>query len=1257
MHLFRKVNGMEYCFNIKTSAPLTEEELLRLKRILAYGVSVESVSEKSFLAGREDVIEIGPRLNFATAFHANVSQICDAALPGKIIRIERSRRIMSKEIPKFDRMTECVYTEPLSDFDSGIIREPVKTIPLMEKGPDALILPGLAMDEWDRNFYYDYFAVQKKRNPTNVEIEDLNNANSEHSRHGFFKGQQIHDGILRSETLLEIVQSTLWANPGNSVIAFKDNSSGIRGYEIKTIVPENPGYPSRFVKKSFNYNIIFTAETHNFPTGVAPFPGAETGTGGRIRDIQATGKGGLVIAGSCGYCVGHLLIPGYELPWENPEDIYPSNLASSLDVEIGASNGASDYGNKFGEPVILGFTRSFDQRLPSGERWGFGKKLMFTGGIGQMDYRHTEKGEAKKGLLIVQIGGPAYRIGVGGGAASSMLQGENEEELDFNAVQRGDAEMEQKMNRVIRACIEMGNNTPIISIHDQGAGGPANVLKELVETAGGRVNLRKIKLGDPTMSVLEIWIAEYQERNGFLIHPNRIKQFQMICDREKVNCEILGEVSGDGRFIVFDEKDNTTPVDLELEKVLGNMPQKTFNDESVPLVVMPLAIPEELLVEKAIELVLKNIAVGSKRFLANKVDRSVTGLVAQQQCCGPLQLTVADVAVVAQSHFGFSGAATSIGEQPIKMILDPAKGARLAVSEALTNIIWAGLSGLDDIKCSVNWMWAPKLSGEGVAIYEADLSMRDFMISLGIAADGGKDSLSMALRDGEETIKSPRELVISAYCTMPDIRKVVTPDIKKPGESFLIFIDLSGGKRRLGGSVFAQTLKQIGNECPDMERPGLLKDTFEIIQKMIKKDLILAGHDISDGGFITALMEMAFAGNCGFNVNLDSSAGLFEAFFAEEPGLLIEIELKDIRRVLEKFKIKSIPAIFLGITTEAKVLHLSYNGGAGFSLNMEKARQWWEETSYQIERLQTNPECADEEKKNNFSRRNPIYKVSFKPVLPVGVEDWERDRYPVAILREEGSNGDREMTSAFYMAGFRPYDINMKDLLDKRVDLGRFRGLVAVGGFSYADYPDSAKGWAAVIRENSKIRDQFELFYNRPDTFSLGVCNGCQLFALLGWVPWQGIGDNSQPRFVRNKSGRFESRWSSVRIVPSPSIMLKDMAGSVLGIWVAHGEGRLYFPNRDICQEIIDKRLASVVYNNDFGFLAEDYPFNPNGSPHGITGICTPDGRHLAMMPHPERAFLKWQWPYLPEELDKEWLASPWLKMFQNAFEWCKANK
>jgi phosphoribosylformylglycinamidine synthase len=1062
------------------------------------------------------------------------------------------------------------------------------------------------------------------------------------------------------ETLMDIVKSTLKANPSNSIIAFKDNSSGIKGYECWTILPEQPGRPAPFKKQRARYHIIFTAETHNFPTGVAPFPGAETGTGGRIRDVHATGKGGLVVAGTAAYCVANLLIPGYDLPWEDKKSVYLSNLASPLTIEIRASDGASDYGNKFGEPVILGFTRSFDQRLQNGERWAWIKPIMFTGGIGQIDARHIEKDEAQKGLLIVQVGGPAYGIGVSGGSASSKLQGENVEELDFNAVQRGDAEMEQKMNRVIRACIEMGDHNPMVSVHDQGAGGPANVLKELVEKAGGKIELRRIKLGDPTLSVLKIWIAEYQERCGFLIQSERVEEFKSICEREKINCEILGEVTGDGRFVVHDERDDSIPVNLNLAKVLGNMPQKTFKDGRIEPLFKPLELPNPLSVEAALFRVLRNLAVGSKRFLTNKVDRSVTGLIARQQCCGPLQLTVGDVAVIAQSHFGSTGAATSIGEQPIKMLVNPKAGARMAVGEALTNIVWAQISRLEDIKCSANWMWAPKLPGEGAALYDAACAMRDLMIQLGIAVDGGKDSLSMATRVGEEIVKSPRELVISAYATMPDITKVVTPDIKKPGHSQLIFIEITKHEARLGGSALAQVYGQVGNESPDVDDPESLKHAFYAIQKLISENLVLAGHDINDGGLITAILEMAFSGNCGLKIQMDGPWSPLERLFAEELGVVIECHQKDVQRVLKILDSFGLHSTLIGETIEEKKIFVAYNSQKVLESSMCVLRQWWEETSYQIERLQMNSQCADEEKNNIFDRKGPNYFIPFKPKPTSAYLLEAKEKPEVAILREEGSNGDREMTSAFYQAGFSPWDITMTDLISGRMTLDRFRGLVAVGGFSYADVPESAKGWAAAIRFNERLRKMFNEFYHRSDTFSLGVCNGCQLFALLGWVPWLGIPDHKQPRFIQNVSGRFESRWVTVKILESPAIMFKGMTDSTLGIWVAHGEGRLHFPDPTLMDEIINKKLVSAVFIDDEGRMdgkiSESYPFNPNGSPFGITGLCTPDGRHLAMMPHPERSFLKWQWPWMPGDLEDGLKESPWIQFFQNAREWCDAH-
>jgi phosphoribosylformylglycinamidine synthase len=1261
--LYKNTDGnKEYCFNIETLRELTREELHCLRQILADGFVPDAVSLTPTLTG-ERVVEIGPRLNFATAWSSNMISICRATGLDVVTRMERSRRYLvpvNEDIETFirdhhDRMTECHYPRPLTTFETGIVPEAVYEVDLKTHGPDGLLdIPGISMDEWDRHLYYDYFVKKQGRNPTIVEIMDLNNANSEHSRHGFFKGKQIIDGEEMEESLFDLVTATLTANPQGSIIAFKDNSSVVRGFDITTLLPTEPGTPSPFAIAEVFYHPLLTAETHNFPTGVAPFPGAETGTGGRIRDVQGTGRGGFVMAGTAGYCVGNLNIPGYALEWESDYPC-PGNLAPALEIEIEASNGASDYGNKFGEPLIQGFTRSFDMRLENGERWGFLKPIMFTAGIGQIDARHTEKAREEKGMLIVQVGGPAYLVGFGGGAASSMLQGENASDLDFDAVQRGDAEMEQKMNRVIRACNEMGDKTLIDVIHDQGAGGPANVLKELVERSGGRVEIRNIRVGDPTMSVLEIYVAEYQERNGFLIRPGNIERFQAICRREKVACEVLGEVTGDLRFVVHDAQNDTTPVDIELDALLGNIPRKTFTDSRRDPGLKPLSLPDDLTVREALHRVLRLVSVGSKRFLTNKVDRAVTGLIARQQCCGPLQLPVSDVAAVAQSHLGLTGTATAIGEQSIKMLVDPAAGARMAVGEALTNLVWAKIADPDQVKCSANWMWAPKLSGEGAAIFDAARAMRDLMIEVGMAVDGGKDSLSMATMVGDETVKSPRELVISAYAAVPDITRIVTPDIKHPG-SFLLFIDLGSGRNRLGGSALAQVYRQLGDDCPNVERPELLRAAFTAIQELIDRDFISAGHDRSDGGLITCLLEMAFSGNCGLEVALQGEATAIAQLFAEELGLVVEVRpgrLHEVRAVLER---AGVAATVIGTSTAEKRIRVECNGQTVLDEEMVVLRSWWEETSYQLERLQINPVCADAEKANIYARKGPVYHLSFNPEPAPAALLARTDKPKVAILRDEGSNSDREMTSAFYLAGFEPWDICMTDLLEGAINLDGFRGLAAVGGFSYADVPESAKGWAAAIRFNQRLQEMFLAFYNRPDTFTLGVCNGCQLFGLLGWVPRLGLEDTRQPRFVHNLSGRFESRWSTVRVRKNPAMMFKGMEGLTFGIHVDHGEGRLYFPDEAIKREILEDGLAPVVFVDDEGRPTEAYPFNPNGSPDGLAALCSADGRHLAIMPHPERVILPWQAHYLPEEM-KHLKVTPWMQMFRNAYDWCMASR
>ncbi|TAL22297.1 MAG: phosphoribosylformylglycinamidine synthase, partial [Nitrospirae bacterium] len=676
-------------------------------------------------------------------------------------------------------------------------------------------------------------------------------------------------------------------------------------------------------------------------------------------------------------------------------------------------------------------------------------------------------------------------------------------------------------------------------------------------------------------------------------------------------------------------------------------------------------------VKDALDRVLRLVSVGSKRFLTNKVDRSVTGLIARQQCAGPLHLTVSDVAVIGQSHFGLTGSAISIGEQPLKTLINPSAMARLSVGEALTNIVWAKISRLEDIKCSGNWMWAAKLPGEGARLYDAAVALRDIMLELGIAIDGGKDSLSMAAKvisgDKSETVKSPGTLVISAYATCPDITNVITPDIKQPGKSKLLFIDLGNGRNRLGGTALAQVYSQIGNESPDVEDAKLLKRTFNAVQKLIYGNLILSGHDRSDGGLITTLLEMAFSGNCGMEVTISnqqsaisnqlSEKDIMPILFSEELGLVIEYLPKNEKKIFTELKKQRIPCRIIGKTITNKKIKIKGNNKFVLNEGMRVLRGIWEETSYQLERLQMNPDCADEEKKVIFDRKGYNFKLTFNP-KPTPLPIMKKAKKPsVAIIREEGSNSDRELTSAFYQAGFDVWDATMTDFLEGKVDLDNFKGMAFVGGFSYADVLDSSKGWAGVIKFNKSIYEQFQKFYNRPDTFSLGVCNGCQLMALLGWIPWQDIEDKYQPRFIQNVSGRFESRFASVKIFPSPAIMLKGMEGSTLGIWVAHGEGRAHFPQREILEKVVKKNLAPVRFVDDNGRATTVYPFNPNGSVEGIAALCSPDGRHLAIMPHPERTFQKWNWAWMPEEWKKNLKASPWLRLFQNAREWCKGNK
>ncbi|KAK2080291.1 hypothetical protein QBZ16_000144 [Prototheca wickerhamii] len=1262
----------ELCFNISLLAPLERAEARTLCWLLRETFEPEQLVASSRLSGT--TVEVGPRMSFSTAWSANAVSICESVgLGAKIDRLEVSRRYQlsgacgAAERGAFaalvhDRMTEQVYERPLRSFATDATPGLGGRAALERVNAEM----GLALDDWDLDYYTKMFGQELGRDPTNVELFDIAQSNSEHSRHWFFRGKLSVDGEPVPETLMQMVKSTLKASGPNSVLAFKDNSSAIRGREVATLLPETPGEPSPLRVTKRDLDLLLTAETHNFPCAVAPYPGAETGAGGRIRDTHATGIGSLMGAATAGYCVGNLHLEGYEQAHDDASLAYPDSLAHPRTILTDASNGASDYGNKFGEPLVAGFTRSFGQRLPSGERREWIKPIIST-------TRTSEKAPPALGMLVVKIGGPAYRIGMGGGAASSVPSGSNSAELDFNAVQRGDAEVSQKLWRVVRACVELGDANPIQQIHDQGAGGNCNVVKEIIYPLGAEINIRGVHLGDATMSVLEIWGAEYQENDCLLIKPEDRALLEGICRRERCDMCVIGAIDGSGRVRVVDPlapAGGPTPVDLDFEAVLGDMPDKSFDfvTASSDAWRRELEFGTNVTPAAALDRVLRLPSVCSKRFLTNKVDRCVTGLVAQQQCVGPLHTPLADVAVLAQSHYDTTGAATSIGEAPIKGLLSPAAMARLAVGEALTNLVFAPITSLEDVKSSVNWMYAAKMAGEGAAMVEAGRAMRDAMAVLGVGIDGGKDSLSMAAAAGGETVMAPGNLVVSAYVGCPDVTAVVTPDLKLAGGSALVHVDLGAGRRRLGASALAQAYSQIGAEVPDVD-PAQLRAAFEATQALIKAQAaggprrVLAGHDVSDGGLVVAALEMAFAGDCGLDLAVPACAeGALAALFAEELGLVLEVPEAEVEAVLAAYAAAGVPAAVIGQTRPKSAgIRVSVGDQASVIAGaVADLRDAWEETSWELELRQANEATVAQERAALREAEAPRWSLPYRPVWTDAALLAERPgKVRVAVIREEGTNGDREMAAAVQLAGMEAWDVTMSDLLSGAASLDAFQGIIFPGGFSYADVLDSAKGWAATIRFNDRLLGQFQAFYERPDTFSLGVCNGCQLMALLGWVPGTGqatptLPDAEQPRFTHNESGRFECRWSTVEIDPdSPAVLLRGMGGARMGVWVAHGEGRALFPSQAVKDDVLKRHLAPIRYVTPTGEHATQYPYNPNGSADAVAALCSPDGRHLALMPHPERCLQMWQNPWWPEDTGLQASdPSPWLKLFQNAREW-----
>jgi phosphoribosylformylglycinamidine synthase len=1127
---------------------------------------------------------------------------------------------------------------------------PVRTVPALLNGLKALQTANktweIGIEDDLLEHYYRKVVLRERRDLTDVELYQLANANSEHSRHNFFRGILLIDGEEMPTSLMEVVQRPWKKHPGPSIVAFHDNAGVIKGRECTEYIPTHPGYPCAYQRRRVLYHLTATAETHNHPTLVAPYHGAATGPGGRMRDGSACGRGSRIQAGSAGYSVGNLHLKDYSIPGEVIGGDEHPEFANPLSILIKGSNGVSDYGNKIGEPLIVGFCRTFGQMVGS-TRYEARKPTLYTGGLGRIDARHTHKSEPARGMLIIGLGGPTYPVGFGGGSTSSGVKTSKHQD----SVQRADPEMENRANRVIQACVDAGEDNPIELIHDQGAGGASNVLTELVEKLGGRIDLRKIVRGDASMSTLQVWVCESQERYGLIIKAENLPLFQMFCRRERVDCEVLGEVTGEKRIVVYDGE-NSTPVNLALEDILTGLPRKRFELERVPLPLKPLTIPAALTVADALEQVLLLPSVGSKGFLVHKVDRSVGGLIVRQQCCGPTQLPVADAGVVANSFLDTTGAIMAVGEQPIVGLIDPKAMARLTVAEALTN--WRSSVGdsVSNVALRANWMYAAKLQGEGARLWDAANAMADFMEGLRLAANGGKDSLSMSVELGETTAISPGQLVIKVYGPVEDITRLTTPDLKR-GQQSLGYLDLGMGKMRLGGSALAQALGQLGDECPDIA-PTLLAEGLEAIGTLMKQGVITACHDISDGGLITSLVEMCLSGNRGAQIKIPTGDPI-RFLFSQEIGFVIEYHPKDSREVEAAMRPFGEHFRALGSTSPERrriqdqtLFIASAEGEEYLDLSLPELRVMWEATSLRLEEEQTKRECVEQERESHKGNCELKLRLSFtsEPTVPHVLK-----RQPnVAVVRDAGTNGDAEMRGAFEAAGCTATNIAMSDLLDGTLrDFSKFQGLALCGGFSRADVLGSARGWAAIIRFNQRVREIFSRFYDREDTFSLGICNGAQLMAHLDWIL---RAEDPAPYLTHNLSGRFESRTVSVRVEENtPSIFLREMEGSLLPVWAEHGEGRWVLPEET--RRLVEaENLVPLRYVDPAGKATERYPFNPNGSPGGIAAVCSRDGRHLAVMPHPERLFLMWQFPHVPSHW-KKLRASPWLRLFQNARDFC----
>ena len=1261
----------EFWYFAASDAPLAADDAAKLEALIdAQSVAAPQVSDGL------NLFLITPRLGTVSPWASKATDIAHNCGLSQITRIERgmavwvSGRLNEDEKRAWaallhDRMTESV----LPDFQAAekLFAHPeaqtFATVNVLNGGRDALVQAnaelGLALSADEIDYLVENYRALN-RNPSDVELMMFAQANSEHCRHKIFNADFVLNGQAQEKSLFRMIRDTHEAHPEGTVVAYKDNASIIEGAKIRRFYPhaaENQGY--RFAEE--DTHILMKVETHNHPTAIAPFAGAATGAGGEIRDEGATGRGARPKAGLTGFTVSNLNIPGFAQPWEQPYG-KPGHLASALDIMIDGPIGGAAFNNEFGRPNLLGYFRTFEQEF-DGQVRGYHKPIMIAGGLGNIQAQQTHKNEIPEGALLIQLGGPGMLIGLGGGAASSMDTGSNDSSLDFNSVQRGNPEIERRAQEVIDRCWQLGAANPIIAIHDVGAGGLSNAFPELVNDAGrGAVfKLRDVPLEEHGLTPLQIWCNEAQERYVLSVLPENLDTFSALCERERCPFAVVGTATDDGHLQVRDDLYGDNPVDLPLNVLLGKPPKTTRRDETVKQ-------PEnaktgfsgcQIDLKEAAYRVLRLPAVAAKNFLITIGDRSVGGLTARDQMVGRYQTPVADCAVTMMGFDTYRGEAMAMGEKPAVALFDAPASGRMCVGEAITNIAAVNIGDIGNIKLSANWMAACGNEGEDEKLYRTVEAVSKACQALDLSIPVGKDSLSMKTvwQDGEEkkSVVSPLSLIISAFAPVKDVRKTVTPELKNVEDSVLLFVDLGFGKARMGGSAFGQVYNNMSGDAPDLDDTGRLKDFYGVIQQLVAEDKLLAYHDRSDGGLFATLVEMAFSARCGLNVDLtslvanqaDVNEASIRALFNEELGAVIQIAKQDVAAAEALFKAAALPLHTVAtIGSDEKIV---IRNQAGIVLEQTRAdlQRAWQETSHAIQRLRDNPACADSEfALIGDNERSALFAdVKFDVNEDIAAPFVNSGAKPkIAILREQGVNGQIEMAAAFTRAGFDAYDVHMSDLMAGRVHLADFKMLAACGGFSYGDVLGAGEGWAKSILFNPALREQFAAFFARQDTLALGVCNGCQMMSNLAEII---PGSQGWPKFKRNRSEQFEARLSMVEVAKSPSLVLAEMQGSRLPVIVSHGEGRADFAHFGRESNSVSDGLAiALQYIDGVGAVTQTYPLNPNGSPQGIAGITNADGRITIMMPHPERVYKTAQMSWQPEGWGE---MSGWYRMFAAA--------